>query len=367
MGRFIRKIKGGIRCLREHGIRYTAKLLMKEAAKRVLPESFILLNKIFRDNVLAGFRVYSELIETYGDDVTILGCAPLGTGDYFICGLYLQEWSNRNSINKFVFLCPDSATAEAKVAGLFPELSQNLYRIDFNSFNNLRAFEDFIGISCSNIHFLHHKGRFARSNQDSVCITSGYLQGFRNLNMVDYYLLFGFDMPLNTQKKFPAFSKDEKVIMDLFSKKGLSLGNTILISPYSTGLKAHQPQIKFWERLAGKLIENGFVVCTNCSDKEAPIASTTKIFIPYDLIIPFLNHAGGFIGIRSGLCDVISTAACKKVIIHTYNALHWPNGNSIPYTGLKNMGLCDDAIEFEFNEKREMELLDDILVYLFAK
>ena len=40
----------------------------------------------------------------------------------------------------------------------------------------------------------------------------------------------------------------------------------------------------------------------------------------------------------------------------------WIDGRSIPYTGLNNIGLCDDAIEFEYSDEGDLgELLKSIL------
>ena len=77
----------------------------------------------------------------------------------------------------------------------------------------------------------------------------------------------------------------------------------------------------------------------------------------YAEIVPFLDRAGMFIGIRSGLCDIVATSRCRKIILHTYRAKWWPDGKSIAYTGLNHMGLCDDAIELETGADNDWETL----------
>ena len=50
-----------------------------------------------------------------------------------------------------------------------------------------------------------------------------------------------------------------------------------------------------------------------------------------------------------------------KRLLFTYKAQFWPAGNSIAYTGLCNMGLCDDAVEIEAREDQEDVLLMDVI------
>ena len=59
--------------------------------------------------------------------------------------------------------------------------------------------------------------------------------------------------------------------------------------------------------------------------------------------------------------NIIAGAHCKKVILHTYEAKWWRDGMSIPYTGLNNMGLCDDAVELEYSNENRAEILSCIL------
>ena len=351
-----RKVRGGIGWLKEIGkIWGGGQSLVEKLKSKIFPESFLKLNQIFKETVLVGFREYSEIIKTYGDDVTILGCAPKGTGDYYICGLYLEAWLERNNVSKYMFLV--SGSAEQRVAELFPAMRGHLHKI-IDTFN-LRKFRSFVGRDNQKYIYLHHANRFLQT--PSLNISSGNMMGYRGLNMVDLYLYCGFDLPADTPKTYPEFETNQQAIDSLFTDNSLIKGKTVLLAPYSVGLRKYQLSPAFWQRLAKELEGNGFSVCTNCAENEAPVAGTRPIFLPYGQVVPFLNAAGCFVGLRSGLCDVISAAACKKIIIHIYKAQFWPAGNSIAYTGLCNMGLCDDAVEIEAREDQEDVLLRDVI------
>ena len=57
------------------------------------------------------------------------------------------------------------------------------------------------------------------------------------------------------------------------------------------------------------------------------------------------------------MCDIVAGAACKKIILHTFKARWWLDGRSIVYTGLNNMGLCDDAIELVYENEDGLDAL----------
>jgi len=349
-----RKVRGGTQCLKEHGLWYTLKLFLEKVAEKFLPGSFIHLNRLFRHEVLSGFDQYKKYLTIYGDSVELLGTAWKGTGDYYFCGMYLKAWLEKNNKTNYLFLTPGGA--EAKVLGLFSTLKDHFVTINGTDFQRLRNLLQFHGSQNLNFTYFHHQSPFSLNRQ--IVITNNELMGYRGLNMIDFYLYWGFDLPNVTKRELPVFSSISK---EAFLTNGFIPCKTAMLSPYSTGLNQFQFSIHFWCQLANKLKDMGYTVCTNCAGTEKPIPGTNPIFLPYDLIVPFLNSAGLFIGIRSGLCDIISTSTCKKVIIHTYKAKFWPDGNSIAYTGLANMGLCDDAVEVEIRECEPTSLTHKIL------
>ena len=122
---------------------------------------------------------------------------------------------------------------------------------------------------------------------------------------------------------------------------GFRPGRTVLLSPYANAFHSSLGETEFWGLLAQRLQERGYDVATNCAADELPIAGTIPFCVPYGELLTFLQYAGGFVGIRSGLCDIAgSTEQCSMVILYERNV-----GISMDMWSLKKMGLQRTAVE----------------------
>ncbi len=81
----------------------------------------------------------------------------------------------------------------------------------------------------------------------------------------------------------------------------------------------------------------------------------------YDVVVfGFLNAAGFFVGVRSGLCDVISTSRCKKIILYEKEGYFY-RCSPYDYFSLEKMRLCQDAVEFEYHADTSEAVIERIL------
>ena len=113
--------------------------------------------------------------------------------------------------------------------------------------------------------------------------------------------------------------------------------------------------------IAEKLKNRGYVVCTNCgSPAELPINGTIPLRFGFDISVPVLEKCGYFVGIRSGFCDIISSADCKKIIVYQ-PYLFWGSGTNYDYFSLNKIGFCGDAIELEYEGVEFLDLIERII------
>jgi hypothetical protein len=88
-------------------------------------------------------------------------------------------------------------------------------------------------------------------------------------------------------------------------------GRAVLLAPYA---KSVVPvPWSFWEQTAEQHVSQGDAVATLVSGAEAAVPGTLALEIPIPELLAVVEHAGTFIGLRSGLCDVVHTARARKV------------------------------------------------------
>ena len=167
-----------------------------------------------------------------------------------------------------------------------------------------------------------------------------------------------FKLDPNIQPRHPIFNNSEDIPI-FFLKNSLIKNQTVIIAPYAGTFDTSIP-IEFWSELAAALIFKGYIVCTNsANEKEIAIPGTKAVYFPLSMSVPVLEHAGFFVGIRSGLCDVVSSSKCKMAIIYdTASRI-----NRFDIFSLRRMGFRDDVLEIAYNSKNYKSIIESIINY----
>jgi len=97
------------------------------------------------------------------------------------------------------------------------------------------------------------------------------------------------------------------------NRANLARGRSVIIAPYAKSVV--QPPRSFWDELVKGYRQQGFQVYTNVVGDEAPLPGTIPLTLPINQMIRAVEYAGHFVGLRSGLCDIVSTADCRKTVI----------------------------------------------------
>ncbi|MBP8969550.1 MAG: hypothetical protein KBG42_09755 [Lachnospiraceae bacterium] len=330
--------------------KHTERMIFKEIT--VEPQHFSVVDEIANGTLYPGLDVYNR-IKSESDEKIFL-CPYAGTGDVYMASMYLQNYVSDKGIKSYVLAV--IGQGNIKVAKLF-NISKivSVSQIEADSLIRLTMF---LGDSCNDIEVLHH---------DAPQVHFGILENFRNINgfhFTDLFVnaVFGHSPDVCSQK--PSFSYDNDEIESLFDKYKLKKGKTVVLSPYANTLSLLPKWI--WEDLTDDLIDKGYSVVTNCGcPGEIPVRGTIPVFFDYSISVPFIEKCGYFVGIRSGLCDVISSARARKIIVYQ-PYVFWGEGTPYDYFSLNRIGFCSDALELEYEGVEFLDLVKQIENRIFA-
>lgn len=302
------------------------------------------LRRLVEERILEGKRVYEE-IRTRFPEETIFVRPWQGTGDIYLLGAYMGEMLENNQTDRYVLTVTTMSIKETiELFGVNTILCRQEDAFKMLQFGRMMGFEE-LGIVSLNDNL---------DQRDLIRI-----RGYKGL---DSHTLFQ-KLVFRCKRRKTDFQFYQENADEIFVQFGLPKGRTILLSPYA--ITIGEIPIERWEKIAEKLMREGVAVCTNVgSDKEAPIKGTQGIFIPYKQVVDFIEKAGGFIGLRNGLCDIISSSHAKLAVIYPK---HKPQKDSFYYRcySLKKLGLrYEDILELEYDEVLTDGQIDEIVKFI---
>lgn len=251
---------------------------------------------------LYGLYIYMKLVKRHGDDkhfIVIKGA----TGDVYIQFLLLKEYIAKKSISDYIIigdgagLIPISrlfaaSNVEFMPAKLLDYLELAYHVTDGASFNLIIPF-----FWTSPVFYDNWKCR------------TRFKPGF---SFLDTYVYMSYKMCYPLILAEPKFIEDKETICFWCQQHGVIRNKTIIISPEANSVTSLP--IWFWNIIINEFKQAGYVVFMNCGGTT--LYRAPNIFPLYEMAVPLLEYAGYFIGIRSGFCDIISSASCRKIILY---------------------------------------------------
>lgn len=316
---------------------YLATKLELQNMIRRAPRLYIIFSTLYI--LLYGQFVNIKVRKYFANNKPILLCPYRGTGDSYIVGNYLKENGVEKNYNLIV-----QRDINKKILGYFG--IYNVFVINKTDNIFLQKYSNICGNK--NLHILHFADEFGGNN-------TGYnLAAFKNINFADYYdyVVFGGKKTIKYKKIISNCQID-------YSACGLVKGKSVLLAPYSDSINGIS--MAEWKYLAKKLQEKGYSVATNCAnDREKKIPGTINVCIPFDQVAEFVEWCGFFISIRSGLCDFVSPANCRKIILYP-KYIKYKYGKYIDFFTLNvpERGLY--AEEYEYESSNNMNVISKIL------
>lgn len=118
-----------------------------------------------------------------------------------------------------------------------------------------------------------------------------------------------------------------------------------IFAPYAKSVTTFDEA--FWKPIVADFRERGFQCFTNVAEGERPLEGTLGISPRIVEMQSVVERAGTFIGIRSGLCDVIRYARCRKVALYpdyNYSDTRWKAIDMYAIAGWENIAVGDDFV-----------------------
>ena len=127
------------------------------------------------------------------------------------------------------------------------------------------------------------------------------------ISFIDFYKYIVFGLDKFAEPVLPSCN------LPFENKEGILQGKTLIISPYAKSVVLLPDE--FWQKIIGEYKSKGFMVCTSVNGNEQALENTIPISFALNQAVKAVEYAGHFIGIRSGLCDVVHSAECSKKVI----------------------------------------------------
>lgn len=291
----------------------------------------------FIEQLELGEKTYATMRQQYPED--FLFVTPyLGVGDIYLLNLYIPDYLKKYQLTRARILL--SNPAQRKICALFGIESSLVSKEEIKSliyFQQAVGAEN-LGLKVLDVNIYQRKGDLVHT-----------------LHGLDYNTLLQKMLFLSGERKVAGKFLQED-ISQLVADNHLDLNNTIILSPYANTMALMEPEI--WEQLANRLLEKGYDVYTNVGNESEPVIAGTKpLFIPFSMMLAVVDQIKCFIGLRSGLCDVISPTKNKMVLFYTQ--LPWGTPEmllalyGLENMGLKNDSLCEIAVDTPVQDKGE--------------
>ena len=351
------RARSGIRCLREHGWKYTFLRVLEKLIVGVWPPLSITILFILR--ILPGYYQYANLKrKTKG--VHIYCQYYPGTGDVRYSSSYIRIIYERNlypAREESAVLAVNGGSA-AKVAELFCPREIPIIQLKSRGCLSLVHLLRFAESKSLDMTLLHY---FDTTMYTSITFRVMSRKG------ASFETLYAIAL-LNEEKvewPMPEWDNDEIWVDKIFKEEKLLPHKTVVISPFANSL-AYGPDASFWESIVRELEGKGFSICTNISGRrEKPIRGTVGVNIPYKYLKCFICRSGYFLAFRSGLCDLAALIPSNKVIL--YPDKLWPdaeigNISTLAFFSLKQAGYRN-TIEYVYRKNIEEYQLVTCIVH----
>ncbi len=240
-----------------------------------------------------GITVKQELEKKYPEYFKIL-CPFSALGDVFFTMSYLPYFLKNRKIERYIVCVTGNACAEA--VSLFEGVLAEKY--------NQKDMDELVQ-AC----LYTRDSRFFIAHQDRPYVVNLHKALYiKCIPLEKIYRCGVFGLSENTRPIMPTGMRTYPKLCNI------SKGGAVVFSPYAKSITT-LPKA-FWDEIVRDYKKKGYQCLTNVAGDELPLDGTEAISPRISELQSVVEYAGTFIGIRSGLCDILKYARCEKTALY---------------------------------------------------
>lgn len=271
-----------------------------------------------------GKEQLTRLNNDYPEYLKIL-CPFAALGDIYLMMSYLPYYLEKRNVKKCVISVIGNACAE--VVKLFGQ-----YAVEFFSQKEMDETIQAALYEQDTMTFIPH--------QDRPYVVNLYKALYvKKIPLERIYCCGVFGLPVATIGYEPQCSAEYPDLQEI------EAGKAVILSPYAKSVTV-LPE-KIWNQIIEDYSSKGYQCFTNVAGGQKALKGTIPISPAISEIRSVVERAGTFIGIRSGLCDVLRTAKAEKTALYPdyyYCDTKWKAIDMYSIEGWNNIEVKDDFV-----------------------
>lgn len=275
-----------------------------------------------------GEQILASLRNKYPEHFLVF-CPFQALGDIYVCMSYLPDFLKRRGVDRCT-ICVGGKGCSA-VVSLFGD-----YPVEIFEQKKLDA----VVQACL---YENRKDTFIAHQDRPYVVDLNRALYLKKIPFEKIYCCGVFNLPIETEPIYP-------VNWEEFPEKNrVKKEKSVILSPYAKSVTALSGNI--WKKIIESYKEKNYQIFTNVVGDEKPLEGTESIRPKLSEIKSLVEHAGTFIGIRSGLCDVIRTADCRKIALYPdyqYCDTKWRSIDMYFIDGFENIAV-KEGVKWEKN------------------
>ncbi len=270
-----------------------------------------------------GEILFSGLKKKYPDCFRIL-CPFAALGDIYIMMSYLPHFLSKRGIDKCVVGVIGNACAQVvRLFGFYPV--EVLSQKDMDEMIQAALYEQ-----DADTYIPHQDRPYVVKLSNALYI--------KPITLEQMYCCGVFGLPADTKPCEPVNFSDSA---DLDRIRD---GKAVIFSPYAKSVTSFPEAV--WEQIVACCTDRGYQCFTNVAGEEKPLPGTEAISPRIAEMKSVVERAGTFVGIRSGLCDVIRSVNARKIALYpdyNYSDTKWKAIDIYALAGWENIVRKEDG------------------------